>query len=156
MESKIIKGINSLIDPTVKIIGKGTLILGNNCEIRAYSIIEFGNNGTLEIGDNSVIGYHNFFQVTGKIKIGKGTLIGPSVVTLASSHPINDKPLIGQPLINGYVTIEDNVWIGANVTIGYNVKIESNSIIGANSFVNTLITKNTIWAGSPAKFIKDR
>jgi len=37
---KIIKENNAIIDPTVKIIGNGTLILEEKVEIRAYTVEE--------------------------------------------------------------------------------------------------------------------
>lgn len=156
MGVKIIKEQNVFIDPTVKLIGEGTLTIGSGCEIRAYSVIEFGDNGKLTIAKNTVIGYHNFLQVTGEINIGKGTYIGPGCVFLASSHPINNKLLSQQPLIKGKVDIGSNIWFGANCTIGYNTTIGDNAIIGANSFVNKNIPADKIYGGTPAKYLKDR
>jgi len=143
------------IDSTVKLIGSGKLILGKKSEIRAYSVLEFGN-GTLTLGENSVIGYSSMLQLTGDIKIGKGSLLGPHCVLLASSHPINEKSLVGQGLIRGTVDIGNNVWFGANCTVGYNVTVHNGSIIGANSFVNKDVPANQIWAGSPIKKIRDK
>ncbi len=36
------------------------------------------------------------------------------------------------------------------------VKIGDNAIIGANSFVNKDVPANTVYAGTPAKYIKRR
>lgn len=152
---KIQKHDTSFIDETVKFIGNGTLTLAKNAEIRAYTVIEMGG-GKLSIGEKSVIGYNSMFQCTGSINIGKGSLLGPHCVFIASAHGINDKPLISQPLIRGMIDIGNNVWFGANCTINYNIKIGNNSVIGANSFVNKDIPADQIWAGSPAKLIKNR
>lgn len=139
----------------VEIVGPGKIILGKNCQIRPYTVIEFGN-GTLIIGENSVIGYSSFLQVTGKIEIGNSSLLGPHCCFISSTHKIEkDRPISKSPLIRGEINIKNNVWIGANCTINYNVTINNNSIIGANSFVNKNIPTNQVWAGSPAKFIKD-
>jgi len=55
----------------------------------------------------------------------------------------------------GYPTIGNNVIIYGNSTICGNITIGDNCIIGANSFVNTDVPPNTIYAGCPAKFIKN-
>jgi len=143
------------IASTVIFIGSGEVILSAGSEIRDYSIIEM-SNGVLGIGKDSVIGYFSFIQCSGSLKIGNGSLLGPRISYITSSHVINDKPLVGQPLDRGYIVIGDNVWLGANITIGYNTTINDNSIIGANSFVNKDIPKNEIWGGVPVKKIKDR
>ncbi len=58
------------------------------------------------------------------------------------------------PIVKGPVLIEDHVWIGAGVIIAPGVKIGRCSIIGANSFVCSDIEDYSLYAGSPAVFIK--
>lgn len=143
------------IDPSVKIIGSGTLHIGKNAEIRSFTVIEL-SNGIINIGENSVIGYHSMIQATGSFIIGKGSLLGPHCVYVTSSHPINNKPLVGQGLIRGEIKIGNNVWVGANCTINTNIIINHNAVIGANSFVNKSIPGEEIWAGVPVKYIRKR
>lgn len=113
-------------------------------------------NGNVTIGDNSVLGYFSFIQNAGDLTIGSGSLLGPRVSYLTSSHPINEKPLIEQPLIRGFITIGNNVWLGAHVTVAYNTVISDNSIVGANSFINKNVPPNEIWGGVPIKKIRER
>lgn len=56
----------------------------------------------------------------------------------------------------GEVHIEDNVFIGLNVIICNSVTIGENSIVGAGSVVTKDIPANQVWAGNPARYIKDR
>ena len=99
-----VNNIGGKITPSVKLIGSGTINLGRGSEIRDYSVIEM-LNGTLNLGDNSVIGYHSFVQCTGDLNIGYGSLLGPHISYITSSHPINTSPLVGQPLIKGEINI---------------------------------------------------
>lgn len=146
---------NARIHSTVLFEGNGSFSAGSNSQVRAYSVIEM-DKGNLTIGNNSVIGYNSFIQCTGTITIGHGSLLGPHCSFIASSHPVNNRPLIGQPMIRGSITIGNNVWVGANCTINMGIKIGDNAIIGANSFVNKDVPANTVYAGSPIKFIKNR
>jgi acetyltransferase-like isoleucine patch superfamily enzyme len=53
------------------------------------------------------------------------------------------------------IFIEDDVWIGADSLILKGVRIGRGAIIGAGSVVTKDIPPFTIWAGNPAKFIRD-
>ena len=52
--------------------------------------------------------------------------------------------------------LEDDVFIGVNVIICNSVTIGKGSIVGAGSVVTKDIPPYQVWAGNPAKFIKDR
>ena len=56
----------------------------------------------------------------------------------------------------GEVRIEDDVFIGLNVIICNSVTIGKGSIIGAGSVVTKDIPPYQVWAGNPARFIKER
>lgn len=54
------------------------------------------------------------------------------------------------------VIIEDVVWIGTNVTILKGVHIHTGAVIAAGSIVTNDVESYSIYAGVPAKKIKDR
>lgn len=56
----------------------------------------------------------------------------------------------------GEVHIEDNVFIGVNTVICSPVTIGEGAILGAGSVVTKSIPPYQIWAGNPARYIKDR
>ena len=53
------------------------------------------------------------------------------------------------------VLIKNNAFIGAHSIILKGVTIGENSIIGAGSVVTKSVPDNQIWAGNPAKFIRN-
>ena len=53
------------------------------------------------------------------------------------------------------VAICDNAFIGAKSIILKGVTIGENSVIGAGSVVTKSVPANQIWAGNPAKFIRE-
>jgi len=114
------------------------LIIGNNVGISsstivARSLISIGDN--VKIGGNTVIYDTDFHSLllNERIKINEN-------YDLAASLP---------------VIINDGVFIGAHTTVLKGVEIGKNSIIGACSVVTKNIPENQIWAGNPAKFIKN-
>lgn len=54
-------------------------------------------------------------------------------------------------------TIEDEVLVGMGAVIMDGAIIQKNAIIGAGAVVtqNTIVPAGTVWAGNPAKYIKD-
>ena len=62
MAVNIIEGVNSYIADTVKIIGAGNITIGNNVQIRDYTVIELGA-GNITIGNDVVIGYIHLYNV---------------------------------------------------------------------------------------------
>jgi len=55
----------------------------------------------------------------------------------------------------GKIVIGDEVWIGTSVTILHNVKIGRYSVIGAGSVVTKDIEPYSVYAGVPARKIRD-
>ncbi len=74
-------------------------------------------------------------------------------------HAIDGNKRLNQNSIfdaaNGEVKIGKNVWIASNVTILKGVTIGDEAVIGACSVVTSSIPAKTVYAGNPAKKIKD-
>ena len=87
-----------------------------------------------------------------KIYIGKNVTItaGTKILT----HYL-DPESKGRIFRIGEVHIEDDVFIGVNSIICNSITIGKGAIIGAGSIVTKNIPPYQIWAGNPAKFIKE-
>lgn len=94
-----------------------------------------------------------------KIVLGKNVALGANVTIYDNDmHAINpylrkydnDNNICAQEVI-----IEDNVWIGAHTIILKGVHIGKGAVIGAGSVVTKDVPPLTIYAGNPAKYIKD-
>jgi acetyltransferase-like isoleucine patch superfamily enzyme len=155
---------NATIGSNVKIstIGGNIFTLGKNISIRDYTIIDsFGSlkkeSGSLFIGNNVGISEFCYFAIRGNLSIGNDVIIGPGVKIFTENHSFDIKNMSFrlQEEIRKDVIIGNNVWIGANSTILSGVNIGSNVVIAAGSVVNKNIESNCIYAGVPAKFIKN-
>jgi len=114
------------------------IIIGNRVSLNYGVSINADGNGTIVLGDN--------------------TIIGPNTVLRASNHKYEllKIPIRDQGHLPGKIMLGNNVWVGANVVILPNVTIGDNVIVGAGSVVTKDIADNLIVAGVPAVKIKKR
>lgn len=119
------------------------------------------DHGTLRIGKN--VGISSSTIVCHReISIGNNVLIGGNCVIydtdfhsldadLRASHK-EPRDSIGMKAVE----IGNNVFIGAHSTILKGTVIGDNSVIGAGSLLaGSIVPSNQVWAGNPAKFIKN-
>lgn len=105
---------------------------------------------------NAVIrGDVNYIKIGNKVNIQDGAVIHCTY----QKYPtiIGNNVSIGHnALVHGCV-VHDNVLIGMGAIVMDNCTIESNSIIAAGAVItqNTVVTSGSIWAGVPAKKVKD-
>jgi carbonic anhydrase/acetyltransferase-like protein (isoleucine patch superfamily) len=129
---------NCFIAPNATIIGD--VQMGNECSIWFNAVIR-GDVNSIRLGnkvnvqDGAVI--HCTYQKT-KTVIGNNVSIGHNA------------------LVHG-CTIDDNVLVGMGAIVMDNCSIGSNTIIAAGAVVleNTVVESGCIYAGVPAKKVKD-
>lgn len=161
-------GRNSIIKPFLNFshpefisVGKDVNI-GNSCRITVSTDFQGikTNSRTktkIKIGNHVDIGNNTFISASNDIQIGNHVIMAPFVFITDHDHGFfdTDKNLHQQPLTkNGYVKIEDNVFLGIKCSILKNVTIGQHSVVGANSVVTKDVPPFSIVAGNPAKIIK--
>ena len=134
------------------------IYIENNVVVKeGAKICPCNDKAEIYIGENTTVGYYNFFFASKKISIGNNCLLAPFVYIVDSNHQIEKKELINrQPNISEEIIIEDDVWVASNTTILKGVKIGKGAVVAANSVVNKDIPSYEIWGGSPAKKIGER
>jgi acetyltransferase-like isoleucine patch superfamily enzyme len=166
-------GKNSRFYPEAEVLNlqnrKDKIVIGENTHIRGELLIWPYGNG-ISIGNNSYVGKNTIIRAAEKIIIGSNVLISHNVMIIDSnSHEIDHieraegfKRLIKEGLPtekgnvkNAPIIIEDYVWISYNVCILKGVTIGKGAIIGAGSVVTKNVPPFTLYAGNPAKFIRD-
>jgi len=133
------------------------------------TVVEPANLYGCSVGDNSFIG--PFVEIQKGVRIGVNCKIQShaficELVTIGNncfiSHGVkfvNDKfqkdgPAQGDKNFWGETKIGNDVSIGTNATI-LPVSIADNTVIGAGSVVTKDITKPGIYAGNPARLLKE-
>ena len=118
----------------------GDVIIGSECSIWFNAVIR-GDVNQIVIGN--------------KVNIQDGAVIHCTYL----KHPtiIGNNVSIGHNAIVHGCTIKDNVLIGMGAIVMDNCVVESNCIIAAGAVVtqNTVVPSGTIYAGVPAKKVKD-
>lgn len=142
------KGVTLLSDSNYNVAGINHPVILSTCAENAVIRIEDGCG----MSGTSVVAVES-------ITIGRNTMLGVNTnVYDTDFHPIdpikrsNQKSIIDAK--SKPVVIGENVWIGANSTVLKGVNIEDNAVIGAYSLVNKKIEPNSLYAGTPAVFIK--
>ncbi|MGG9971245.1 gamma carbonic anhydrase family protein [Ferruginibacter sp. SUN002] len=131
-------GNNCFVAPNATIVGD--VIMGDDCSVWFNAVIR-GDVNSIRLGnkvnvqDGAVI--HCTYEKT-KAIIGNNVSIGHNA------------------LVHGCV-IEENVLIGMGAIVMDNVRVGTNSIIAAGAVVleNTIVEPGTIYAGVPARKVKD-
>ena len=163
-----IKGVNNklvlentktlkLVNTKIYIKGKNnTLHIKNNVNIRNSFIQIVGDNCSIVIGDNCVIGHDCYLSAKEdhiKLHIDNDCMFSRNVKLMTSDgHPIYHNGKIINVAKN--ITIHKKVWLADNVTILKGVEIGNNSVVGINSVLTKSIPSHSIAAGNPAKVIK--
>ena len=132
-------GDNVAIYPGVYILNAQNLEVGNNVSIHPMSYIECGKEiGGIQIDDDVSIAHGATIMATTHIYMDKSTCI--------KDQGIKTKP----------VHICQNVWIGAKATICAGITVASGCVIGANAVVTGNTQADMIYAGVPARVVKER
>lgn len=134
--------------------------VGNHFSADRYCRLYSDSNAEITVGDNVSLNKNVMINARGggKISIGNNCLIAPNVVIRSNNHVIDDiaVPIKEQGATEGYIILEDDVWIGSNAVILPNVRIGKGAVIGAGAVVTKDIEPYAIAVGVPAKKIKSR
>jgi acetyltransferase-like isoleucine patch superfamily enzyme len=138
IQNDVIVGDNVKIENFV-LLKSGTRI-GNDVFIDSYA----RSSGNNHIGNNVTLRFGS--TVARNVFIGNNTFISPNVMTIFSTHKGEQSK---------GTNIGNNVFIGTNAVIGPNVKINDDIVIGSMAYVVHDCIIKGIYAGIPAKKIKE-
>ena len=131
-------GIDCFFAENSSIIGE--VIMGDNCSVWYQAVIR---------------GDVNFIEIGNRVNIQDGAIIHGTYEQFGTK--IGNDVSIGHNAIIHGCTIKDSVLIGMGSIIMDNSVVESKSIIAAGSVLpkNTIVPEGSVFAGVPAKKIKE-
>ena len=139
-----VKGVLPVIPESCFLAENATVLgdvrMGADCSVWYNAVIR-GDVNSIEIGN--------------EVNIQDGVVIHCTYQKAATK--IGNRVSVGHKAILHGCTIEDNVMIGMGAIVMDHVVVETGSIIAAGAIVvsGTRVEKNTIYAGIPAKKLKD-
>jgi carbonic anhydrase/acetyltransferase-like protein (isoleucine patch superfamily) len=133
-----VMGNNCFIAPNATIVGE--VIMGDECSVWFNAVVR---------------GDVNFIRMGNKVNVQDGAVI--HCTYLKNGTTIGNNVSIGHNAIVHGCVIDDNVLVGMGAIVMDNAHIGSNSIIAAGAVVleGTVVEPGTIYAGVPAKKVKD-
>ena len=131
-------GENCFLAPNATVVGD--VVMGNDCSVWFNAVIR---------------GDVNMIRIGNKVNVQDGAIIH-CTFEKAATYIGNNVSIGHNAIVHGCV-VEDNVLVGMGAIVMDNCRIGSNSIIAAGAVVleNTVVAPGSIFAGVPAKKIKD-
>jgi carbonic anhydrase/acetyltransferase-like protein (isoleucine patch superfamily) len=133
-------------------------IVGNNCYLAENATIV----GDVVMGDDCSVWFNavvrgdvNSIRIGNKVNIQDGAVI--HCTYQKTKAVIGNNVSIGHNAIVHGCTVHDNVLIGMGAIVMDNAVIHSNCLIAAGAVIleGTVVEEGTVWAGVPAKKVKD-
>lgn len=141
---KKVRGFEPKIDESVFLAENATVVgdveIGKDCSIWFGAVLR-GDVNSIRIGNN--------------VNIQDGAVLHS--LYQKSKVVIEDNVSVGHNAIIHGATVHSNVLVGMGATILDNAEIGENSIIAANALIKagTVVEPNSVYAGVPAKKVKD-
>jgi gamma-carbonic anhydrase len=142
----------------IKSVRGFTPVFGNNCFLADNATVV----GEVIMGDDCSVWFNavvrgdvHYIKIGNMVNIQDGAIIH-CTYQKAPVNIGNNVSIAHKAIVHG-CTIHDNVLIGMGAIIMDNAVIESNSMIAAGAVVleNTIVKSGSVYAGIPAKKIKD-
>ena len=126
------------VAPNATIVGD--VVMGNDCSIWFNAVVR-GDVHSIRIGNN--------------VNVQDGAIIH-CTYQKAPVNIGNNVSIAHNAIIHG-CTIHDNVLIGMGAIVMDGAVIHSNSIVGAGALITegTIVESGSVWAGLPARKVKD-
>lgn len=126
---------------------------GDEVYINQKFICDNGKN--IHIGNDFLSNFNLTILDIAPVHIGNHVMIGPNVLITTVGHPLSPLKRRQHLAQAKPVNIGNDVWIGGNVVILPGITIGNNVVIGAGAIVTHNVPDNCVFAGVPARKIKD-
>ncbi|WP_375167238.1 acyltransferase [Cnuibacter physcomitrellae] len=126
-------------------IGHGVLIL-DGVEV---------TSSRLRIGDRVFLNRHVFIDCQAEVSIGNDVQIGNHVKLITSTHAVGPSSRRAGESVPRPVSIGDGCWLGADVVVLPGVRVAAGCIIAAGAVVTVSTDPDGLYAGVPARRVKD-
>jgi acetyltransferase-like isoleucine patch superfamily enzyme len=145
----------------LNVTGPGKVTIGDNCVANGRLFGEI-NLHTVLPHASITIGHHvgmngTKIQCFKNVTIEDYSSVANAYLIDSTAHRVesNRRDLPIEDVETSEILLKYNCWVSANVVITKGVTIGKNSVIGACSLVREDVPDNSLYAGNPAKLIKE-
>lgn len=156
------------------VVTEGMVYLGRDVELSArsgYGRIVLGrwvhlgdgnrlraHEGTLRIGDKTVLGRENTLNCYLELDIGPRCLVSDWVYICDFDHRTDDVhvPIKDQGIVKSPVRIGADVWIGVKASVLRGARVGDSCVLAAHTVVRTTVPPSSVVAGVPGRVVRDR
>jgi putative colanic acid biosynthesis acetyltransferase WcaF len=107
----------------------------------------------ITLHDRAAIGDRANLYSLGEIEIGPRAVVAQEAYLCTGTHDFGD---VDMPLQTSRITVGADAFIGARTFVLPGVRIGEGSVVGACSLVTRDVPPWSIWAGSPARYMRNR
>ena len=119
-----------------------------------YAGCNFGGKD-IRMGVGTFVNRGVFFDGTAPITLGRQVAVGHQVAFITSTHEMGPADGRGGRVYDLPIVIGDGCWIGARATILPGVNVGPGCMIGAGAVVTKDCEPNGLYAGNPARRVRD-
>ena len=125
--------------------------LGSNVYIKPRVRVKFP--WYLSVGENTWIGEDVWIDNLAQVDIGANVCVSQGAYLCTGNHDWKSRnmKLFRQP-----ITLQDGCWIGARATVCPGTTVGYAAIVTVSSVVSHNVPAHEIWAGNPARRVRDR
>lgn len=120
-----------------------TVVLGKRVRAHSGCKIRVLDGGRLELGSNVRLNYNCIFMCMDSIRVGEGSVFGPSVLVYDHDHDFR-VGLEADEYRSAPVEIGKSCWIGAGTVILRGTKLGDNCVVGAGCVINGEYPANSV------------
>jgi len=125
--------------------------VGRSCKIRRTAHVEIP--WLLSMDDFATLGHASIVYNLGPITLGKRVTISQYAHLCAGTHDFTQPDM---PLIRPAIVVKDDAWIATDAFVGPGVTVGEGALLGARASAFKDLEPWGIYAGNPARRIKDR
>jgi maltose O-acetyltransferase len=127
-------------------IGVGQALIESGCFF-------FGDR--VSIGDWSWVNHRCYFDSRDQITIGTKCSLGMEVMLCTSTHHLGDATKRAGAYTSSPITVGDGTWIGTRALILPGVTVGPGCIVAGGAVVAEDLEPNGLYAGTPARRVRD-
>ncbi|RUR01240.1 acyltransferase [Labedella endophytica] len=127
-------------------VGEGVLFMGG---------IDIVGNAEVTFGRGVFVNHRCYFDAAAPITVGDNVQIGDNVRIITSTHEMGGPERRASKSLSLAVTIATGVWIGSGATVLPGLSVGQGCMIAAGSVVTRDCEDNGLYAGVPARRIRE-